>query len=368
MAICPMMAGAPMTNKVLIVDDEAEIRQEVRECLTDEGYDCVEAANGEQGLELIRRDTEIAVVLADIQMPGRTGLEMIAAAKSEIGADRELEFIIMTGHGGTRETIEALQLGVMDFLEKPIDVNHAVHVVRRAEELVLLKRARRHYQESLKTDVEAKTIKIRGLLGSLEDAYAEAVDCLATAAEFKDPETGNHIRRIGEYAKLVAAELGWSKERQRIIRLAAPLHDVGKIGTPESILLKQGKLTAEEVVIMKQHAENGQRILSNSKHPVMVSAANIALGHHERWDGGGYPRGLQGAEVPIEARITMFGDIYDALRSERPYKPAFDHEKALSIMLEGDGRTDPSHFDPELLDVFKAKSDAFRDIFERLAA
>ena len=292
---------------------------------------------------------------------------MIGAAKTEVGDDRELEFIIMTGHGGTREAIDALQLGVMDFLEKPIDINHVLHVVRRAEELVVLKRARRHYQESLKADVEAKTIKIRGLLDSLEDAYAEAVDCLATAAEFKDPETGNHIRRIGEYAKLVAAELGRSKERQRVIRLAAPLHDVGKIGTPETVLLKQGKLTPDEVVVMKQHAEIGQRILSKSKHPVMLSAANIALGHHERWDGGGYPRGLKGAEIPIEARITSLGDIYDALRSERPYKPAFDHEKTLSIMLEGDGRTEPTHFDPELLAIFKANSGGFKQVFDTLA-
>ncbi|MEE8350806.1 MAG: HD domain-containing phosphohydrolase [Rhodospirillales bacterium] len=356
-----------MTNKVLIVEDETEIREEVHECLTDEGYDCVDAVNGEQGLERIRQDPEIAVVLTDLRMPGRSGLEMIGVAKSEIDDDRELEFIIMTGHGGTQQAIDALQLGVMDFLEKPIDVNHVIHVVRRAEELVVLKRAGKHYQKSLKADVEAKTIKIQGLLDNLEIAYSEVVDCLAMAAEFKDPETGNHIRRIGEYAKVVAAELGWSKERQRVIGLAAPLHDVGKIGTPESVLLKKDKLTPDEVVIMNQHVEIGQRILSNSKHPVMVVAANIALGHHERWDGGGYPRGLKGAEVPIEARITMLGDIYDALRSERPYKPAFDHEKVLSIMLEGDNRTDPSHFDPELLTVFKAKSDAFQEIFDTLA-
>lgn len=356
-----------MTIKILIVDDEPGIRQEVAECLSEEGYECLLAVNGEEGLNLIRDDPSIAVVLADIQMPGRSGLEMIAAAEAETGEERNLEFIILTGHGGAPEAIEALQLGVMNFLEKPVDVDHLVHVVRQAEELVVLKRARQRYQESLKADVEAKTIKIRGLLGTLEDAYAEAVDCLAMAAEFKDPETGNHIRRIGEYAKLVAAELGWPKERRRVIWLAAPLHDVGKIGTPDNVLLKPGKLTPDEVAIMKQHAEIGRRILSSSKHPVMLSAANIALGHHERWDGGGYPRGLKGAEVPIEARITMFGDIYDALRSERPYKPAFDHEKALSIMLEGDGRTDPSHFDPELLDVFRAQSDGFREIFDRLA-
>ena len=356
-----------MANKILIVDDEPDIRDELVECLTDDGYVCVTAASGEEGLDFIRRDPDIVVVLADLQMRGRTGLEMIGTARAEIGEQRHLEFIVITGHGGTEEAIGALKLGVMDFLQKPIDVDHVIHVVRRAEELALLKKAKRNYDEALKADVQAKTIEIRTLFGNLKDAYAEALDCLAVAAEYKDPETGNHIRRIGEYAKLVAAELGWSKERQRVIRLSAPLHDVGKIGTPDKVLLKPGKLTADEVVIMKQHAENGQRILLNSKHPVMLSAANIALGHHERWDGDGYPRGLKGAEVPIEARITSLGDIYDALRSKRPYKPAFEHEKTLSIMLEGDGRTDPSHFDPELLVIFKAKSAAFREIFDRLA-
>ncbi len=356
-----------MTVKVLVVEDEAEIRSEVIECLSGDGFECLEAANGEEGLDLIRRDAEIAVVLADIQMPGRTGLEMIEAARAEMGKDRDLEFIIMTGHGGSREAIGALQMGVMDFLVKPVDADHVVHVARRAEELVVLKRAKRHYQKGLKADVQAKTIEIRKLLGNLEEAYAEALECLAVAAEFKDPETGNHIRRIGEYARLLAAGLGWSKERQRMIRLAAPMHDAGKIGTPESVLLKPAKLTSDEVDVMKQHPENGYRILSSSKHPVMLCAANIARGHHERWDGGGYPRGLKGTEIPIEARITALADVFDALRSKRPYKPAFDQEKTLSIMLDGDGRTDPSHFDPELLEIFRAKSDDFAAIFARMA-
>lgn len=355
-----------MTTKVLIVDDEAEIRDELTECLTEEGYECVAAASGEEGLNLIRHDAEIAVVLVDLQMPGRTGLEMIGAARAEIGEGRQLEFVVITGHGGSEQAIGALKLGVMDFLRKPVDVDYVIHVVRRAEELVLLKRTKLHYEEGLKADVQAKTVEIRRLLGNLEDAYAEALECLAVAAEYKDPETGNHIRRIGEYARVIAAGLGWSKDRQEMIALAAPLHDAGKIGTPETVLLKPGKLTAEEVAVMKQHAEIGQRILSRSTHPVMMMAANIAWGHHERWDGDGYPRGLRGNEIPIEARITSVVDVYDALRSKRPYKPGFDQEKTLSIMLDGDGRTDPSHFDPELLDVFRDKTDEFAGIFSRL--
>ena len=355
-----------MTNKILIVDDEAEIRDELVECLVDEGFVCVTAANGEEGLNLVRSDPEIVVVLADLQMPGRTGLEMISAARAELDEGRQVEFVVITGHGGTAEAINALKLGVIDFMQKPIDVDHAIHVVRRAEELVLLKRASSHYKKGLEADVEAKTAEIRNLYQGLESAYAEALDCLAIAAEYKDPETGNHIRRIGEYAGLIAAEFGWSEKRQEMIRLAAPLHDGGKIGIPDAILLKPGKLNNDEIVIMKQHAEIGYRILSNSSYPVMMLAANIAWAHHERWDGGGYPRGLTGAEIPIEARITTLGDIYDALRSERPYKPAFDHEKTIAIMLDGDGRTDPSHFDPEILAIYREKTDEFEAIFSRL--
>jgi putative two-component system response regulator len=356
-----------MTTKILIVEDEGAIREELVECLTDDGYDCVEAANGEEGLDILLRDKEISIVLSDILMPGKSGLEMINAALTEIDKDRDLEFIILTGHGGSKEAIGALRLGVMDFLEKPIDLDHLVHVVRRAEELVLLKRVSSLYKVGLEAEVQVKTLEIRKLLGNLENAYEEALECLAVAAEYKDPETGNHIHRIGEYAQLMAKELGWSKERQNMMLLAAPLHDVGKIGTPETVLLKPGKLDADEVVLMKQHALNGYDILSHSKHPVMQVAANIALNHHERWDGGGYPRGIKGTEIPIEARITALVDVYDALRSKRPYKPAFDQEKTLSIMLDGDGRTDPSHFDPDLINILRKMADKFDAIYTKLA-
>lgn len=356
-----------MITKVLIAEDEDEIREELVECLTIGGFICVEASNGEEGLDLLRRDTEINVVLTDIHMPGKSGLEMINSAYSEFGKDRDLEYVILTGHGGSKEAIGALKLGVIDFLEKPLDIDHLLHVVRRAEELVLLKRANRHYKAGLEADVQAKTLENRKLLSNLENAYEEALECLAVAAEYKDSETGNHISRVGEYAQLIAKELGWSKERQNLILLAAPLHDVGKIGTPESILLKPGKLDSDEVEIMKQHTQNGYDILSKSKYPVMQAAANIARCHHERWNGGGYPRGIKGTEIPIEARITSLVDVYDALRSKRPYKPEFDQEKTLSIMLDGDGRTDPSHFDPELIDIFRKVAGKFDEIYLKLA-
>ncbi len=354
-----------MPHRVLIVDDEEPIRRELVEHLTGKGFDCEEASGVGPALAALHRNAEPAIVLTDIKMPGRDGLELLTTAKAEIGQD--IEFVIMTGHGGIDEAIGALRLGAQDFLRKPIDLKHLLHVVERADRMLYLRRSERLFQAGLKAEVEAKTAEVRSLLKGLESAYQESLDLLALAAEYKDPETGNHIRRIGAYSRFMASELGWSAKRQELIELAAPLHDVGKIGTADAVLLKTGKLSPGEAVVMKQHAEIGHRILSHSEHPVMRMAANIAWCHHERWDGGGYPRGLEGEEIPIEARIVAVADIYDALRSKRPYKPAFDHEKARAIMLDGEGRTKPDHFDPGLLEIFHAKADDFARIFTELA-
>ncbi len=353
-----------MPHKILIVDDEDAIREELFEYLTHKGYGCVDAAGVGPALEALHGDPELAIVLTDVRMPGRDGLELIVTAKAEIG--RDLEFVIMTGHGGKSEAIGALRLGAQDFLEKPIDLKHLLHVVERTDQMLHLRRSKRLFEESLKSEVAAKTAEVGFLLTSLETAYQEALDLLALAAEYKDHETGRHIKRIGAYSGLLAAAISWPAERQNLIGSAAPLHDIGKIATPDAVLLKPGKLTSDEMVVVQQHAEIGYRILSRSDHPIMRCAANIAWAHHERWDGSGYPRGLKGEEIPIEARIVAVADIYDALRSERPYKPAFDHEKTLRIMLDGDGRTMPEHFDPELREVFRPTSDKFGDIFTRL--
>ena len=354
-----------INTKILIVEDEEDIREMIAFYLTSEGYTCEEASNGEQGLNMIMADPEITIVLSDILMPKKSGLEMIAEALADINKERQLEFVIMTGHGGADEAIDALKLGVMDFIQKPFQLEYLGHVVGRADELVNLKRFNQNYQVNLEEEVQSQTIEIQGLLNNLEAAHGEALACLATASEYKDTETGNHIRRIGEYAALLTSKMGWSVARQNIMRVAAPLHDAGKIGIPDNILLKPGRLDAGEIVIMKQHAEHGCTILSQSDHPTMKIAANIALSHHEAWDGSGYPKGLKGDEIPIESRVVALADVYDALRSQRSYKPSFDHDKAMSIILEGDGRTDPKHFDPELLKVFVQAAEDMDAIFSK---
>jgi response regulator RpfG family c-di-GMP phosphodiesterase len=196
-----------------------------------------------------------------------------------------------------------------------------------------------------------------------DDAFSYTVHALARAAEVNDEDTGNHILRVGEFCGVIAEYLGMSSKFVSIIKLQSLMHDVGKIHIPAAILAKPGKLTDEEFAAIKEHPLYGAKILGD--HIRLGMAREIALTHHERWDGGGYPHRLKGEQIPITGRIMHLADIYDALRSKRVYKPAFDHETAFGIITEGDGRTMPSHFDPRLLQAFKAMHQQFATIFER---
>jgi len=350
---------------VLIVDDDRDICSEIEEYLTDKGYKCRTAHDAAAAQEILLASPDVNLVITDIRMPGQDGLDLLSRIKT--GIDRNIGVIVMTGHGEKRHAIQALRSGACDFIEKPIDIAHLHNVVREAKEDLHRAKTERRRHDELNEEVVAKALKISSLESRLNTAYEEAVACLVTAADTRDPETGNHIRRIGAFARLVAEKLGWPEDRLKTLELAAPLHDVGKIGTPDSILLKPGKLTADEFEIMKTHAEIGYRVLSRSSDPVMKCAAVIARGHHEHWDGSGYPSGLKAGEIPLEARIVAIADVYDALRSERPYKPPFPHEKAVSIMLKGDGRVMPGHFDPALLEIFRQSEQEFASIYSRLA-
>jgi len=351
--------------KVLIVDDEPDIREELTEFVEYLGLPVDTAASGEEGLAKFQADASISIILSDLMMPGLTGLEMLESIN--IGSDtasRIKQVIFMTGNGNTQSVIRAMQLGATEFLFKPVNLEELEELVLKAKQTVASERARRANEAALQEQVSLNEVEISSLNQSVKRAYAEALACLAAAAEYKDPETGQHITRIGRYAEVVARQLGWDQERCQMIRLAAPLHDVGKVGIRDSVLLKEGPLDPQEVDHMREHAQTGYLILSTSPYPVMKMAARIAQCHHERWDGTGYPRGLKGNEIPPEASITSLVDVYDALRSERPYKPGFSHEKTMSIILEGDGRTDPAHFSPEVLQAFQDAETEVRAIFD----
>ena len=224
--------------------------------------------------------------------------------------------------------------------------------------------AQENLRQDLERSVEAKTARVQELVHRVDAAQIETVTALAVAAEHRDDDTGQHIRRIGEYAAMMAAHLGKRDAELEHIRLAAMLHDVGKIGVPDAILLKPGPLTPEEHRIMQAHTVIGHQITSQSRNRIMRSASVIARSHHEKWDGSGYPDGLAGEEIPFEARIVTLADVYDALRSARPYKQAIPHEETVSIIVNGDGRTMSSHFDPVLLEILQRYGEDFVRISE----
>jgi putative two-component system response regulator len=210
----------------------------------------------------------------------------------------------------------------------------------------------------LKQQVRRRSVNLR-------DSYLETIFALTRASSYKDEETGYHVQRISYYCKRLAEALGMESLFIDNIFYASPMHDIGKIGIPDHILLKPGKHMPEEMEIMRTHCVLGSQILGSSESPYLAMGTEIALNHHEYWDGSGYPNGLKGDAIPLSARIMAICDVYDALRSRRPYKPPFDHKKAVQIISKGDGRTKPEHFDPAVLNIFMQCTEQFRDIFQQ---
>ena len=254
-----------------------------------------------------------------------------------------------------------------------IAANH--QLVKYAQDLNLLHKSKKqNHQKLLEVNSQlqayAKDLKIvlaasKQKTEQLENVYCDMVFRLGLASKYKDEETGNHIQRLSEYSKLIAINLGWNHDDAELLAKAATMHDIGKIGIPDAILLKPGSLNATEREVMMLHPKIGASLLDGSDSKLLQIGRDIALNHHEKWDGTGYPQELKAEEIPLVGRIVMVADVYDALRSKRPYKAAFNHEKTLDIILKGDGRTKPEHFDPHILELFSDLHHEFAAIYDR---
>jgi len=342
-----------LRGRILVVDDQADNILLLERMLAGAGYTAVSSTQDPAQVHALHLRNRYDLILLDMKMPGMDGFQVLEAIR-ELEPDY-LPVLVITAQPGHR--LQALKAGAKDFISKPFDLPEVLARVRNLLEVRLLHRQLQHSNELLEERVRARTL-------ALEKSYLETICTLTRAAEHKDEDTGQHVRRISYYSRELATRLGMAADFIAMIFLASPMHDIGKIGIPDHILLKPCGFTPDEAAVMRTHCALGARILGASDSPYLRMGAEIAQNHHERWDGSGYPNGLQAEAIPLTARIMNICDIYDALRSRRPYKPALGHAKTAEIISRGDGRTLPGHFDPAILSAFAQNQTMFQEIFE----
>ena len=348
------MTKTHQPTTILLVDDEPFNLKLLRIMLGAEGYEILISDRGEDAL-LLAEKKQPGLILLDIMMPGLDGFEVTWLLKAN-PLTSNIPIIMLTALDDRSSRMHALEMGAEEFLTKPVD---------RAELLIRVKNLLRlkEYSDFLIEHNQILEQQVAARTAQLSESYHETIYTMTLAAEYKDEDTGLHVARISHYCRTLAEYLSMGQEFCDCIFYASPMHDIGKIGIPDYILLKPGAFLQEEWDIMKTHSVLGEKILARGNSPYLRMGAEIALNHHERWDGGGYPYNKCREEIPLSARIMNIGDQYDALRSKRPYKLAFDHDKVMQIIIEGDGRTLPIHFDPVVLSAFKACAQVFRDIY-----
>ena len=360
---------------VLFVDDEINFLSSIQRILriSTRYWDEFFASSADEALVEVQTG-KIDVVVTDIHMPGKDGFDLIRAMQAN-PATLDIPIIVLTGSGETHLKSKALTLGATDLLNKPIDSTELFARIQNTLKLKL-------FQDQIKNQNKILEERVRERTAELEDARLDILWRLAKAGEQRDDDTGNHVVRVANYCRLLAGRLGLAPEHTRLIFLTSPLHDIGKIGIPDRILLKRGRLTMTQKETMNRHSEIGADILLShpniltsflewdttgsttwkpQDNPLLKLAASIASTHHEWWDGSGYPRRLSGESIPLESRIVAIADVYDALRSPRSYKPAFSPERTLKIMR----KEAKNHFDPKIFAIFEGVVDDFHMIWEK---
>lgn len=328
--------------RILIVDDELEITEILADLLSTD-YDCQKAGSAEQALVRLQDDSEFQLVISDITMPGMSGLDMIPHIKERFP---NTVVVMISGMQTVESAIGALRLGAFDYLMKPFDLRQVEAVVKRALEHYDLVTAKQRYENHLEELVEQRTAELDRTLDSLEDAYRSTLKALTTALETRDQETHGHSERVVSYSLRLGRAYGLSRDEMKALEFGSLLHDIGKIGVPDSILRKPGKLTEEEWVLMREHPSHGQQILRGIDF--LQGAARVVAQHHEKWDGSGYPLGVREQEIDVCARIFAVADAFDAITSDRVYRRGKSYEAASQELDEWAGR----QFDPKVVEAF----------------
>jgi len=313
-------------SRILIVDDDETLAQMSEKVLTRLGFHCRTAIHGVDALEKLKHH-DIDVVITDIYMPEMNGIDLL---KNIIQLYNHIDVIVLTGHSGEFTYNDIIENGAKDFISKPVNMKElAIRIKRVVKERQLLTERDNTYKE-------------------LKNAYLDTINRLVLATEYKDDDTGDHIIRMSRYSHMIAKKMSLPEKDIDTIKYSSTMHDIGKLGIPDHIMLKPGKLTRDEFEIMKTHTTIGANILDKSKSYIISMGKEIAISHHEKWDGSGYPNQLKNEQIPLPGRIVAVADVFDALASERPYKKAFSIEKSLNIMKSERAK----HFDPEILDLF----------------
>jgi putative nucleotidyltransferase with HDIG domain len=328
--------------KILIVDDDQEVREMLHRHLAEEPCECVLSHNAIDAMEKIRNE-RFSLVMSDVRMPGMSGTELLRFIKEH---DPDTSVIMITGIRSIHTAVDCLRTGACDYITKPFDVLEIRRAVSQALARHRLKLENRHYQQELEKKVRERTLELNSALHDIEESYRITLEALATALDAREHETQAHSQRVQEYALTLGRSLGLDSDDLIHVGRGALLHDVGKIGVPDSILLKPGKLTPDEWVEMKKHPQIGYEILKEIHF--LEPAAEIVLAHQERWDGKGYPNGLAGTDIPLGARIFAVVDTLDAMTSDRPYRRALSFQMALDEVHRCSG----SQFDPTVVETF----------------
>ncbi len=337
---------------ILVVEDKYANRRLIEESLKEDKYRILNAEDGKQALDILSSGEHVDLIILDIKMPVMDGFQFL-----QIFTQNEkwtkIPVLVLTGFDERHVRLKTLDYGVQDFITKPFDTHELRLRVRNHLEL-------KDYRDRLEFLVDARTKELREAYRKLEQTNILVLEKLGRAAELRDDETGQHIQRMARYSYELAKTLGIDDDVCELIFLAAPMHDIGKIGIPDGILLKPGRLFRGEFEIMKRHTTLGAHVLSGTSNRLLEMGRVLALYHHERWDGKGYPEGLKGKEIPREARIVALADVFDALTSARIYRPAWEIDRAVEYILDNREK----QFDPEVVDAFKSVLDKLLHIRE----